>query len=247
MKIVFTYVRLLKLAWKQYYLRFDVILFSHLCITLPLNLAIDTLNYGQIVNFNITTIEELLIIIKNPWFIGLQALAAITNLWISTCVMLMIKANYQQELPLFKTIVQRSWNYFPRILLVSLLVGSFTILGFGLLILPGLIIWFGCSLALPALIWKDLQPWPAIRLSWKIVKRFWWIVPGYIFITTLFMAVVTTILAVSIPGTVGFMAIGTTISAIIQSYSTIVIMVLFVLLEEVDTAFTLPAARPPLV
>lgn len=236
MKIVFTYVRLLKLAWKQYRLRFDIILFSHLCVTLPLSLVVDAFSYWQVIDLNVVTLTEFLLIWKNPWFIGLQALATIANLWIAVCVMLMVKANYQQALPTFKTITQQSWQYFPRIILTSLIVNGLTLLGFGLLVLPGIIIWFGLSLTLPALIWNNLQPWPAMQLSWKIAKRYWWIVPGYIFITTLLMAVLSILLALCIPATVGFMALGSTITAIVQSYNTIVVMVLFVLLEEVETS-----------
>lgn len=240
MKIAFTYLRLLKLSWKQYRLRFDVILFSHLCFILPLNIAFDLAQHFQLVTISVGTIGDVLKLWQNPWFLGIQLLSTVANLWISVCVMLTIKTNYQQELPSFAEIIRRSWKYFPRVLIATVLINVFALLGLSLFVIPGLIVWFACSLSLPALIWKDLSPLKAIQLSWKTVKRYWWIAPGYIFITLLILVTIGIVITSLIPSSLGFSAASTTIAGIIQSFVTIVVMVLFVLLEEVSTVTTQP-------
>ncbi len=240
---MFTYLRLLKLTWKQYRLRFDIILFSHLWISLPINIIIDALVYWKIIDLALVNVTDLITLWKNPWFIAIQCISAISQVWINLCCMLMVKANYQQQVPDLKTIIQTSKHYFIHFFITSCLILLGSVIGFGLFILPGLIIWLGSSLALPALIWKNLTPWQAIVQSFKTTKRYWWIAPGYVLITQLMLFIIGSLLALITPTIPGFLALVNTINQIIHSFNSLVIMVLFVLLEEINRS-TEPTVPP---
>ncbi|MFA5995620.1 MAG: hypothetical protein WCW27_05045 [Patescibacteria group bacterium] len=243
MKMAITYYRLLKLAWKQYRLRFDLILVCNLIAFLPIYLLLDILSYFKHLNLNFDTVDDLLKIWQNPYFLGLQLFTTVAGIWVVTCILLMVKANYHQQLPSVKTLLLSSKHYLPKILLLSFITGSLILLGFIFFIVPGIILWLLFSLSLPALIWHNSSIKQALTLSWRLGKRYWWIILNYQIITLGLSALINLCLAALLPNVIGFTAIGSTLGQLALSLGTILLMVLFLILDEIDIT-ALPSTAP---
>ena len=65
-------------------------------------------------------------------------------------------------------------HFFLQLALAGLVAGLLTVLGFLCLIAPGIYLFVAWLLALPLVIDKRLEFWPAMELSRKTITRHWW-------------------------------------------------------------------------
>ncbi len=82
-----------------------------------------------------------------------------------------------------------SWNMvfvgFPmalKLLIASILMTLLVISGFVLLVLPGIYLAIGYTMALPLMIDRQLDPWQAMEASRKAIHKVWWKVSGLFFV-----------------------------------------------------------------
>jgi hypothetical protein len=61
-----------------------------------------------------------------------------------------------------------------RIVVAAMLSGIMILLGFLLLILPGIYLCVGYGLAIPLIIEKNFSPWQALEASRKAIHKIWW-------------------------------------------------------------------------
>ena len=74
---------------------------------------------------------------------------------------------------------------FVQLMLVGLVSTLLTMVGFLLLILPGIYLAVCWSFAIPLVIDKRFEFWPAMELSRKVVHRHWWAVFGFLLVCLL--------------------------------------------------------------
>ena len=79
---------------------------------------------------------------------------------------------------------------FRSVLLVSILVGLVVVVGFILLIIPGVIFLIFLSVSVPALIVEGLRGRQAMRRSWNLVRGHFWHVFGVVIIAAIITALV---------------------------------------------------------
>ena len=89
------------------------------------------------------------------------------------------------------------FNYFHRVLgalLWYLLMSVLILLGFLLLILPGIYLSFAYMFSLPLMIEKDIGAWQALEISRKAVTRVWFRATGFLLLIMLLMSLGTILL-----------------------------------------------------
>lgn len=77
------------------------------------------------------------------------------------------------------------FHYFSKtltLLITMILVYIMVILGFLLLILPGIYLMIAYYMALPLVVEKDMSPWQAMEVSRKAVSRSWFRMFGFLFL-----------------------------------------------------------------
>jgi hypothetical protein len=74
---------------------------------------------------------------------------------------------------------------FLQLFLVGLVSGLLTCVGFLLCLLPGIYLAVAWVFALPLVIDKKMDFWPAMELSCKVVNRHWWVVFGLLLLNLL--------------------------------------------------------------
>lgn len=76
-----------------------------------------------------------------------------------------------------------------KVLIASLLQGVLVLIGFMLLVLPGIYLMMGYMLTLPLIIDKKMSPWQAMETSRKAIHTVWWKVFGLYFIILLVVGI----------------------------------------------------------
>ncbi|MEM7657372.1 MAG: hypothetical protein AAF399_14655 [Bacteroidota bacterium] len=66
------------------------------------------------------------------------------------------------------------FGYWGSLLVMGFVMGLFLLLGTMLLVLPGIYLLIGYTLALPLLVLEDMDFWTAMETSRKIVTKNWW-------------------------------------------------------------------------
>jgi len=98
----------------------------------------------------------------------------VTSIWGSAAIIIYIK-----ELP--KDInepLKKAWEFFWPYLWLSILVGLVTLVGFILLIIPGIVLAVFYSLAMYVLICENIRGWAAAKKSMNLIKNYWWAALG---------------------------------------------------------------------
>jgi hypothetical protein len=83
---------------------------------------------------------------------------------------------------------------FGSVLLVAVLVGLMVVVGFLLLIIPGIIFIVFLSVSIPALVVENLRGREAMRRSWNLVSGHFWHVLVVILVATIITGIVTSLL-----------------------------------------------------
>lgn len=68
----------------------------------------------------------------------------------------------------------KGFTLFLPLLLVNLVSGLLTVLGFALLIIPGIYLAVSWSMAVPLILFKKMEFWDAMEASRQIVGKKWW-------------------------------------------------------------------------
>jgi hypothetical protein len=74
---------------------------------------------------------------------------------------------------------------FVQLMLAQIVMSLLSMLGFVLCILPGIYLMIAWTFALPLVIDKKLDFWPAMELSRKVVSHHWWILFGMVIVSGL--------------------------------------------------------------
>lgn len=239
------YFQLLRLAWRQYVLRFDIVLWSILLFGLPWFILIDLTSPDFPTDPNLDTASYLMQYFSQPatWLnVGIQLLADTTLIFSSVMIIVALFQTFQRKAATWKEVLHLSRQYYWRALVVSILVGIVTVIGFGAFILPGVVFAIFLSLALPVLVWHNSTVWAAIRGSWLLVKPHWWTVFSYIVMTELIVNIICTVIVSVLPDSLGFRTVGFLLSTIVNAFAILFHVLLFTAL---DTAEVVPTTVPP--
>jgi hypothetical protein len=81
------------------------------------------------------------------------------------------------------------FGYAPRVLLWYILMTLMIMIGYLLLILPGIYLTFAYMFSLPLIVEKDMSVWQALETSRKSISKFWFRFAGFMILVMLIMTV----------------------------------------------------------
>lgn len=90
-----------------------------------------------------------------------------------------------------------------RLVLTGLLIVAVVMVGYVLLILPGIAAMIYLLFALPAVVNEDLAYWPAMRRSYNLVKGHWWYAFGCVLVAGLLLGILQLLVGALIGGVFG--------------------------------------------
>ncbi|MFC1598994.1 hypothetical protein ACFL2U_03250 [Patescibacteria group bacterium] len=107
--------------------------------------------------------------------ISLTAIAIVLNLWLAIFFIELINNIYTKKQADQDNLYEIAFRKIPSYFVVAVLVGIITILGFILLIIPGVIfaIWYSFAIYINILEKKDNKGWTALKRSKELVKGRW--------------------------------------------------------------------------
>jgi membrane-anchored glycerophosphoryl diester phosphodiesterase (GDPDase) len=139
---------------------------------------------------------------------------------------------------------------FGWVLLVSSATGIMVVIGFVLLIVPGVILLTRFTVAIPALVIEDRKGTDSINRSWNLTKGHFWHVLGTIFVAGLIAGVVSGIISTigALAGTSWFTdwIFGSIGEIVVAPFSTLVSIVLYLDLRARTEGLTATALRTAL-
>ncbi len=112
------------------------------------------------------------------------------------------------------------------LILTGILVAIFTLVGFVLLIIPGIIVGVWLSLAMFIVVDEQKKGMAAVKQSKEYVKGYWWSVFGRFLLIGLILGIVSAII-----GNIGMMILGVTLGTLLQNIVGL-ILIPFALLYE---------------
>ncbi len=232
---------LMRIAWRNYTRRFDVILYANLLIILPINIALDLTSPRHLYTTQLTTVSDPFILLtqlaalfSDSLYVTnllLQIVSSFLLMYVVTAIVLMLKRIYDRKLIVTSEVLQEAMRFFPRVFVVTLLTKILVGLAFFAFIIPGIIVSIFLSFAVPALVWHDMKPWAAIVKSYQAVRKNWWSVFFNLLTVNLIITSIILITIIFIPDTLGFKTIGLTIATIISSFVPLFSTVLFAALD----------------
>ncbi|MBI2415545.1 MAG: hypothetical protein HYV33_02670 [Candidatus Kerfeldbacteria bacterium] len=225
------YSLFLSLTWKQFLGRFDIILPVTLGLALPLYALVDVTLPRELIAQNVTgSVEELIGIISHPTYIVnvvLQVVVNVALVFIAIVIILTLQHAYHRQVITLHALVREAIRFYPRAIVLHSITGIITLIGLGLLLVPGIIVAVFFSMALPALVWDKLTIRAAMVASWRMVRGRWWSVCLYLTSTYVLTDVAGWLIITVLPNTVGFTTAGLTIAAIINVFAIIFTVVVF--------------------
>lgn len=241
-----SYRDLIYLTWKQYLVRFDVILWANLAIALPVHLLATIVTPAQLgiaepVDF--TTWFNSIITDHNFWFVLLlNVLGNFIFILIELMVIVMLRATYHQRVTSWRYLWQQAVQYYPRAFCISAMTIVLTLIGFGLFVIPGIIVGALLSLGLPVVVWENVSPWQALRRSVQLVWPRWWKIFFVLLLTELWLSVFVWLLLSVLPMTWPFTVFGLTVASIISSFQIILRVILYTACVPQKPTQTTPTA-----
>ncbi len=170
----------------------------------------------------------------------LTALSIVIDFWVVIVFMELIDKIYKKQTIEANKIYESAFKKIPSYFLVALLVGLITILGFILLIIPGIIfaVWYSFAVYINVLENKDNKGWTALKSSKELVtgrwgKTFWRLLLPSLLIYAIVLAVIIALM---------FMISGGQIDLISYEQSIIynlITSVIFTILSPLFVAFIL--------
>lgn len=228
---------MLKLAWKNYLSRFDVILWVHVLVAFPVYLVVDASIPRTLLSETTYDLVDLPLLLLEPAYqfnVVVTLAANLVLIYVLVVIVLALKYSYRQQPVSFKQLLTSGFHWFPKAIITALVIGFLQMLGLVFLIIPGVILSIILTITIPALIWYDLSPVQAVRKTWKLVRPNFWMALAYIMIAQIIVSGAAMLIILVIPDAFGFYGIGLTISAIFQSYLFVFATVLMTSLEEIQ-------------
>ena len=159
----FSIMAVLKEAWektngmKAPVLGASLVLFI-IIIVLGMGIIMFTQSLGYEEDSDITSLlSQLAFLIIYPFLAGIM----------------MLGVRHSVNLPVSFSIAFSYFGYTRSILFVAILITMFTMIGYTLLIIPGVYLSIAYLLAIPLLIEKNLSPWQAMEASRKAITHHW--------------------------------------------------------------------------
>lgn len=225
------YRDILRLTWKQYILHFDVVLWANLLIALPVHAIVTVvlpLQLGPTGDVSSLTWLNAILVDPNFWFeVVLNFLGNLLLVYIEVMLVLLLRRMYQQQRAPWPYLWKEAATYYPRAVAISIITTVATMVGLGLLVLPGIVISVLLSLALPVLVWENVSVGQALRHSIQLVRGHWWQIGVLLLLTQLWLSVMVWLLLGSLPTQAAFTIFGLTVSSIMGSFLTILQVILY--------------------
>ncbi len=234
MKIIPPYSMLLRISWRHYIQRFDVILLANLIVALPINLVIDLTLPRYLQTVELATVEDIVNLVTNPDYIlntSLQFFANLLTVFVVIAMTLSIKQMYQKKIKFASQTIKQALSYLPVAFLASFIINALTLIGIAALIIPGIIVALFLNFTVPAMVWHKLPLMKAFKYSIQTVKKNWWAVFSYLVLVNLLVSIVALVVMTIIPDSTGFTTAGLTISSIATSFTAVFSVVLFAALD----------------
>lgn len=232
---------LMRIAWRNYTRRFDVILYANLAALLPINIALDLTSPRHLYATELsnpadplTLLTQITSLFADPLYVTnvlLQIVATFFMMYVVTAIVVSMKRVYDRQPIIVPEVLQESLRFFPRVLVVTILTKLIIGLGFIAFIIPGIIASLLLSFTIPALVWHNLTPWQAMVRSYRAVRQNWWNVLYYLLLVNLMVTAVILVTIIFIPDMPGFKTFSLTIANIITSYIPLFATVLFAALD----------------
>lgn len=223
---------LASIAWRQYILRFDTILFAHLLFTVP---AVALAVYLKQPYPLAETVTELVDLWPNAAIrLGIDYGLSLLTLPVVAIVILRLKAGVEQRALSLWSSARRSLTLLPILLVVHLLDTVATLVGFTLFLIPGLVVSSTFALVTPIIVWKGFSLGKALQYAWSLIKGqlFWTVV--YLFVVQLLINLVMLLIVWGLPISIWFDLFISVVSAISVSYYTIFAVIMFNTLEAIQ-------------
>ncbi len=236
------YVMLLRITWKNYLQRFDVILIVNLLVALPINVLLDLTTPRHLYDSElpiptqdpIAFLNAFTDLILDPTYLAnivIQLLASFIMVYVVVAVIVSMKNMYLRKPQPVSIVLRQAAELYPRALVVSVIISVLTAIGFFFFIVPGIIIGLVFSLALPALVWHDMSSLKALKYSIQTIRRNWLYALSYLILTSFIVSSVLFMIITVVPDTFGFTTAGLTIISIFSSFITVFEVVLFTALD----------------
>ncbi len=211
-----TYSTLLKLAWRQYVQYFDLILYGHLCFTLP---AVAVVAYLK----EWFPIQDEVVVLADLWpnfmiQLALDNAAAITTSVVGIVIVMGMRRALQAQSTHFTAVLKEAMPFYLPMMGLQLLSLILIIVGLGLFILPGMIISVVLTFAVPAMAWHRLSIIQAMRHSIQIVRGQFWRVFLYGVMVQLVVMAVILMVTWGLPVNFYFDIFATWLSAVCASF-----------------------------
>lgn len=100
----------------------------------------------------------------------LSLVSIVTSIWGSAATIIYIKETPKD----INEPLKKAWGFFWSYLWLAILVGIVTIIGYILLIIPGIILTVFYTFAMYVLICENIHGWAAAKKSMDLVKNYWW-------------------------------------------------------------------------
>lgn len=96
--------------------------------------------------------------------------------------------------------LQASTRRLGPLLVLAIVTGILTTIGFILVIAPGLWLLVSWTVAVPALMFEQLGPIQAMRRSWRLVRKRWWATFGALLVSLILLFVVLLVVGLIVGG-----------------------------------------------
>lgn len=233
---------LLQIAWRSYVRRFDIILFANLIIALPFNILLDITTprhlYGTeladpILNTQIF-LQDFSGLLRDPIYstnLIINVISGVMFVYVAVAITITMKQVYLRKNIAARVILKKALAFLPAALGTVIIVRVIIFFGTLVFIIPGLGLALFLSLAIPALVWHELNPWQALVKSFHTVKKNWFGVLSYTILANLITSAIILMVIMTMPDVLGFKALSLTISTIIASFIPMFTVVLFTALD----------------
>jgi hypothetical protein len=217
------YSTLIRLTWRQYIGHFDVVLYGHILISLPLVLAATYVKGWFPLPADATTLTELW---PNFWIqLGVDQVFGLLGSIVG--IMIVLSLQHEPVLPVkFSALCRQALPLYLPLILLNTLELIATAIGLSLFIVPGVLVAVSLTFATPAFIWHRFSIRKAIRYSWQLVRGQFLLVLFYVLMAQLLISGVILLVTWSLPTTFYFNVFASWISMMAASFYLVFVTVM---------------------